>query len=49
MEPRRKKRTSKKQETLDLINKLRDESITYEEVAVYLQKNNIPTFSGRGR
>lgn len=48
--PRKRKLTSRKQELLDLINKLRDEdNMTYEEVADYLTKNNIPTFSGRGR
>ena len=48
--PGRRKLTPKKQELLDLINKLRDEEdMTYEEVAAYLTENNIPTFSGRGR
>ena len=49
-EPRRRKISPKKQETLDLIHKLRNEdNMTLEEVADYLTKNNIPTFSGRGR
>ena len=48
-ESRKRKITPRKQELLDLINKLRDERMTYEEVAAYLQENNIPTFSGRGR
>ena len=48
-EPRKRKITPRKQELLDLIKKLRDENMTYEEVAAYLQKNKIPTFSGRGR
>ncbi len=48
-EPRKRKITARKQELLDLIKKLRDENMTYEEVAAYLDKNNIPTFSGRGR
>ncbi len=48
--PSRRKISPKKQEVLDLINKLRDEEeMTYEEVAAYLIENNIPTFSGRGR
>ena len=47
--PKKRKITPRKQELLDLINKLRDENMTYEEVAAYLQKNKIPTFSGRGR
>ena len=47
--PRRRKINARKQEILDTINKLRDESMTYEEIADYLTKNNIPTFSGRGR
>lgn len=49
-EPRRRKIPPQKQETLDLINKLRNEdNMTLEQVADYLTKNNIPTFSGRGR
>ena len=49
-EPKRRKLPAQKQETLDLINKLRNEdNMTLEEVANYLIKNNIPTFSGRGR
>ncbi len=47
--PRRRKIDQRKQEILDLIKRLRDENMTYEEVADYLDKNNIPTFSGRGR
>jgi YesN/AraC family two-component response regulator len=47
--PRRKKINARKQEVLDLINKLRDENMTYEEVAAYLTTNKIPTVSGRGR
>ncbi len=46
--PRRRKIDANKQKTLDLIKKLRDENMTYEEVAAYLDKNNVPTFSGRG-
>ena len=48
-EPRKRKISARKQELLDLIKKLRDENMTYEEVAAYLDKNNVPTFSGRGR
>ncbi len=48
-EPRKRKISARKQELLDLIKKLRDENMTYEEVAAYLEKNKIPTFSGRGR
>ncbi len=48
-EPRKRKITARKQELLDMINKLRDENMTYEEIAAHLQENNIPTFSGRGR
>ncbi len=49
-ERRKRKLTPRKKELLDLINKLRDEKdMTYDEIVTYLQKNNIPTFSGRGR
>ena len=48
-EPRRRKINARKQEVLDLIDKLRDENMTSEEVAAYFTENNIPTFSGRGR
>lgn len=48
-EPRKRKISARKQELLDMIKKLRDENMTYEEVAAYLEKNKIPTFSGRGR
>ena len=47
--PKRRKIDSKKQETLDLIKQVRSEGLTYEEVAAYLDKNNVSTFSGRGR
>ena len=47
--PRRRKIDEKKQKTLDLIKRLRDENMTYEEVAAYLDENHVPTFSGRGR
>ena len=47
--PRRRKIDANKQKTLDLIKRLRDENLTYEEVAAYLDENNVPTFSGRGR
>lgn len=47
---RKSKLTPRKQELLDLIKKLRDEdNLTLEQVADYLAKNKIPTFSGRGR
>ena len=46
---RKRKISTRKQELLDMINKLREESMTYEEIAEYLTKNDIPTFSGRGR
>ncbi|MDY6904581.1 MAG: hypothetical protein SWH61_07840 [Thermodesulfobacteriota bacterium] len=46
---RRRNIDERKQKILDMIKKLRDENMTYEEVAEYLDKNNVPTFSGRGR
>ncbi|MEW6079317.1 MAG: hypothetical protein AB1724_16030 [Thermodesulfobacteriota bacterium] len=48
-EPRKRKISAHKQQLLDMIKKLRDENMTYEEVAAYLDKNKVPTFSGRGR
>lgn len=48
-EPRKRKISAHKQQLLDMIKKLRDENMTYEEVAAHLDKNKVPTFSGRGR
>lgn len=42
-------RKSSRKYILKLIEKLRKENMTYEEVAAYLTDNNFPTFSGRGR
>ncbi|MFO8049458.1 MAG: hypothetical protein R6U29_10540 [Desulfosudaceae bacterium] len=47
--PRRRKIDQRKQEILEMIKGLRDENMTYEEVAAYLDEHQVPTFSGRGR
>ena len=48
-EPHKRKINARKQELLDLVKKLRDDEMTYEEIVTYLTENKIPTFSGRGR
>lgn len=42
------RKTSKKY-ILKFIEKLRNNNMTYEQIAKYLTENNYPTFSGRGR
>ena len=42
------RKTSRKY-ILKLIEKLRKDNMTYEQIAAYLTDNNFPTFSGRGR
>ncbi len=38
-----------KKKTLDLIQSMRKDGMSYEKVANYLDSNKIPTFSGRGK
>lgn len=47
--PRRRKILPEKKKILEMIQKLRLENTTYEEISDYLNQQKVPTFSGRGR